>query len=119
MTDNAIPTTNTAGDTMKEEYVVYASSNHDGGLEDDATADAEQTKDDNILPQEKPMDETQTALSDIEIGKETITTTLPRKTKPFIVLVACCAALGGLIFGYDIAGKKAFDVKMNDALLVM
>ena len=26
------------------------------------------------------------------------------KTKPFIVLVACCAALGGLIFGYDIAG---------------
>lgn len=29
------------------------------------------------------------------------------KTKPFIVLVACCAALGGLIFGYDIAGAGA------------
>jgi SP family sugar:H+ symporter-like MFS transporter len=29
------------------------------------------------------------------------------RTKPFIVLVACCAALGGLIFGYDIAGAGA------------
>jgi sugar porter (SP) family MFS transporter len=28
---------------------------------------------------------------------------LPR-TKPFITLVACCAALGGLVFGYDIGG---------------
>ena len=30
-----------------------------------------------------------------------------KKTKPFIVLVAFCAALGGLIFGYDIAGAGA------------
>jgi len=30
-----------------------------------------------------------------------------KKTKPFIVLVAICAALGGLIFGYDIAGAGA------------
>jgi len=29
------------------------------------------------------------------------------RTKPFIVLVAACAALGGLIFGYDIAGAGA------------
>jgi MFS transporter, SP family, sugar:H+ symporter len=27
-----------------------------------------------------------------------------RRTKPFIILVALCAALGGLIFGYDIGG---------------
>ncbi len=32
---------------------------------------------------------------------------VPEKTKPFIVLVACCAALGGLVFGYDIAGAGA------------
>jgi SP family myo-inositol transporter-like MFS transporter 13 len=32
---------------------------------------------------------------------------VPEKTKPFIVLVASCAALGGLIFGYDIAGAGA------------
>jgi len=30
-----------------------------------------------------------------------------KRTKPFIVLVAFCAALGGLIFGYDIAGAGA------------
>jgi sugar porter (SP) family MFS transporter len=30
-----------------------------------------------------------------------------KRTKPFIVLVAVCAALGGLIFGYDIAGAGA------------
>jgi len=30
-----------------------------------------------------------------------------KRTKPFIVLVAICAALGGLIFGYDIAGAGA------------
>jgi hypothetical protein len=29
------------------------------------------------------------------------------KTKPFIILIACCAALGGLIFGYDIGGAGA------------
>jgi sugar porter (SP) family MFS transporter len=31
----------------------------------------------------------------------------PKRTKSFIVLVAMCAALGGLIFGYDIAGAGA------------
>ena len=41
-------------------------------------------------------------LHDIEIGSAT--TRGPKRTKPFIVLVALCAALGGLIFGYDIAG---------------
>ena len=30
-----------------------------------------------------------------------------KRTKPFIILVAVCAALGGLIFGYDIAGAGA------------
>lgn len=30
--------------------------------------------------------------------------TVPTRTKPFIILVACAAALGGLIFGYDIGG---------------
>lgn len=33
--------------------------------------------------------------------------TREKRTKPFIVLVAVCAALGGLIFGYDIAGAGA------------
>ena len=40
----------------------------------------------------------------------------PRKTKPFIVLVACCAALGGLIFGYDIAGKTDLTIQMMQML---
>ena len=58
--------------------------------------------------QEKPKDD---AVSDVEIGQEKMEDTAAvafdlnhRKTKPFIVLVAWCAALGGLIFGYDIAG---------------
>lgn len=33
--------------------------------------------------------------------------TIPHRTKKFIILVACVAALGGLIFGYDIAGAGA------------
>jgi SP family sugar:H+ symporter-like MFS transporter len=47
--------------------------------------------------------------SDVEAGvkgKSGLVTASPR-TKPFIVVVACCAALGGLIFGYDIAGAGA------------
>jgi sugar porter (SP) family MFS transporter len=47
--------------------------------------------------------------SDVEAGakgKSGLVTASPR-TKPFIVLVASCAALGGLIFGYDIAGAGA------------
>lgn len=50
-----------------------------------------------------------TSTSDIELAKKNedgALTSSPR-TKPFIVLVACCAALGGLIFGYDIAGAGA------------
>jgi len=50
-------------------------------------------------------------MKDVELANEdedmkSIPTESP-KTKPFIVLVACCAALGGLIFGYDIAGAGA------------
>jgi SP family sugar:H+ symporter-like MFS transporter len=47
--------------------------------------------------------------SDVELAKDKKDqeATTPLKTKPFIVLVACCAALGGLIFGYDIAGAGA------------
>jgi sugar porter (SP) family MFS transporter len=48
--------------------------------------------------------------SDVEAGavkgKSGLVTAFPR-TKPFIVVVASCAALGGLIFGYDIAGAGA------------
>jgi sugar porter (SP) family MFS transporter len=47
--------------------------------------------------------------SDVEAGgksKSGLVTASPR-TKPFIVVVASCAALGGLIFGYDIAGAGA------------
>jgi sugar porter (SP) family MFS transporter len=49
-------------------------------------------------------------VNDIELapGKkgEEFVTVSPR-TKPFVVMVASCAALGGLIFGYDIAGAGA------------
>ena len=47
---------------------------------------------------------------DLELAKDKDqdhTGTDALRTKPFIVLVACCAALGGLIFGYDIAGAGA------------
>ena len=47
--------------------------------------------------------------SDLESGDE-ITKAVdvtPERTKLFIVLVACIAAFGGLIFGYDIAGAGA------------
>lgn len=51
-----------------------------------------------------------THISDGESGKEEsvrASQTMPNKTKPFIFLVASVAALGGLIFGYDIAGAGA------------
>lgn len=44
--------------------------------------------------------DTETGTSHHETRKEK----KERKPKPFIVLVAMCAAMGGLIFGYDIAG---------------
>jgi len=44
---------------------------------------------------------------DVELGDALHKTTPSKRTKPFIVLVAACAALGGLIFGYDIAGAGA------------
>jgi len=43
---------------------------------------------------------------DKELAKDT-SEAKTKRTKPFIVLVAICAALGGLIFGYDIAGAGA------------
>jgi hypothetical protein len=30
------------------------------------------------------------------------------RTQPFVVLIACAAALGGLIFGYDIGGAGKY-----------
>jgi hypothetical protein len=87
MTDNSIAT-----------YTV-------GIKEDDSNHGGDAEKKDNIV-QEQPTDDT---AADIETGKETDSSTPPLKTKPFIVLVACCAALGGLIFGYDIAGKDLQD----------
>ena len=33
--------------------------------------------------------------------------TIPNRTKPFVILVACVAALGGFVFGHDIAGAGA------------
>ncbi|GKY92305.1 glucose import [Mayamaea pseudoterrestris] len=50
--------------------------------------------------------ETMTA-DEMEAQKAAIYADRPRRTKKFIVLVAVCAALGGLIFGYDIAGAGA------------
>lgn len=54
---------------------------------------------DSGFDKEEDMDTT----SDMESGgKET--QAKDKRTRPFIVLVAICAALGGLIFGYDIGG---------------
>jgi hypothetical protein len=101
MADSAIPA-NTVG-MMKEEDT----SSH-GGAED---AERNSTKDGDDAG----------AASDVEAagGEDKLEETdavaidlTPRKTKPFIVLVACCAALGGLIFGYDIAGKT--DLTIHD-----
>ena len=46
---------------------------------------------------------------DVELAKDVDAAidSIPPRAKPIIVLVACCAALGGLIFGYDIAGAGA------------
>lgn len=50
---------------------------------------------------EKPNESAKEASNDLqEVDSQ------PR-TKPFIVMVASCAALGGLIFGYDIGGAGA------------
>jgi sugar porter (SP) family MFS transporter len=44
-------------------------------------------------------------MDDVELGTGNGKADLkPNRTKPFIVLVASLAALGGLIFGYDVAG---------------
>jgi sugar porter (SP) family MFS transporter len=55
---------------------------------------------------EKQMAPQAVSTIDIDFEKKSIVTGSP-KSKPFIILVACCAALGGLIFGYDIAGAGA------------
>lgn len=34
------------------------------------------------------------------------------RTKPFVALVACAAALGGLIFGYDIVSSQSLQYKV-------
>eukprot|EP00977_Amphora_coffeiformis_P019044 scaffold6886_cov164-Amphora_coffeaeformis.AAC.2 len=39
---------------------------------------------------------------DVEKGGEEVANIISQRTKPFVALVACAAALGGLIFGYDI-----------------
>jgi sugar porter (SP) family MFS transporter len=64
---------------------------------------------DNFLKEKSSSSQQDTSTSDVEVAKTTedgALTSIPR-TKPFIVLVASCAALGGLIFGYDIAGAGA------------
>ena len=60
----------------------------------------------------------------VEMAKEEITekndsanVNEPLKTKPFIILVACCAALGGLIFGYDIGGAGATFVMNGEFIM--
>lgn len=56
---------------------------------------------DSYHPEEKVLDDV-----DLEQqGKDLDSEVISPKTKPFVILIACCAALGGLIFGYDIAGK--------------
>ena len=53
------------------------------------------------------VEDTQNTL-DIESGDgSAVGAEREQRTKPFIILVACVAALGGLIFGYDIAGAGA------------
>lgn len=54
----------------------------------------------------KTSDEIDLEGEGLDDDSDKMETTIPA-TKPFIVLVACCAALGGLIFGYDIAGAGA------------
>ena len=54
---------------------------------------------------------TMETVKDLETGSDDTFTeeaiaSIPR-SKPIVVLIACCAALGGLIFGYDIAGAGA------------
>jgi hypothetical protein len=48
--------------------------------------------------------EGETAVHRSTPSRESVKITEPHKTKPFIILVASCAALGGLVFGYDIGG---------------
>lgn len=52
-------------------------------------------------------DKTENSFSDVEMGDGASSEAAPPRTKRFIVLVACVAALGGLIFGFDIAGAGA------------
>ena len=39
---------------------------------------------------------------DVEKAGDEAANIISQRTKPFVALVACAAALGGLIFGYDI-----------------
>jgi SP family sugar:H+ symporter-like MFS transporter len=49
------------------------------------------------------MDDDKEETTDVEIGEKEIRRK-DKRTRPFIILVAICAALGGLIFGFDIGG---------------
>ena len=64
----------------------------------------------NSSKQVVPEDTQDGSFSDIEVGASNdkeIDNYKPERTKKFIILLACVAALGGLIFGYDIAGAGA------------
>lgn len=64
----------------------------------------------------KDIEPTQDSLSDPESGDDLVLNEYhPKRTKKFIILVACVAAFGGLIFGYDIAGAGATFVMTGKA----
>lgn len=71
------------------------------------------TKNDIVATPPPKVEDTQDVSSDLESGDGDAAKFAdaghfhPKKTKKFIVLVACVAAMGGLIFGYDIAGAGA------------
>ena len=57
----------------------------------------------------KALDLSSSASSaDVEKGGEEAAKIIAKRTKPFVALVACAAALGGLIFGYDIVSLQCY-----------
>ncbi|CAB9530155.1 Facilitated trehalose transporter Tret1 [Seminavis robusta] len=58
------------------------------------------------IKSEQP-DDTQNTFSDVDIERGANPVVAPKRTKKFIILIASVAALGGLIFGFDIAGAGA------------
>lgn len=53
---------------------------------------------------EVPVVSTETTKENIDIDEEEPIAKEDLRTKPFIIMVSTAAALGGLIFGYDIGG---------------